>query len=87
MSDYWRMQAKYETDCARCPDLIFVGTTIVQTEDDWCHAVCPSDLERLSNRPLEESTLKEVRIRVGEDGEMIQEEITAEEGEDHELQP
>ena len=42
----WRLQAKYETVCARCRGYIKKGAWIVEERDHWCHAVCPDELRK-----------------------------------------
>jgi hypothetical protein len=37
----WRVQAKFETVCARCRGYIKRGAWIVQEGKVWCHSVCP----------------------------------------------
>lgn len=63
----WRIVANYETDCCRCPDVIFPGDVIVRTDAGWCHVVCGKDLERMSRDP-DAIEREETVISFGSDG-------------------
>jgi hypothetical protein len=42
----WRVQAKFQTVCARCRGYIKRGAWIVQEGKVWCHSVCPGDVAK-----------------------------------------
>lgn len=74
MSGYWRIQARYETVCARCRGYIKRGTSIVQEHGNWVHAVCPGDLRRQSTTPRVPT--KYVEYHMDETGNLVEQEIT-----------
>ena len=70
----WRLQAKFETVCARCRGYIKKGAWIVQDPDygtKWSHAVCPADLCRATAQPAEPTVAERYRPVYDADGNHV----------------
>ena len=74
MSDYWRIQERHETVCARCRGYIKRAAWIVQERGNWVHAVCPVDLRTHSTTP--KVPTKYVEYHTDENGNLVEQEIT-----------
>jgi hypothetical protein len=68
VSNDFRMQAKFDSECPRCQDWIITGQFIVQDDSGpWVHAVCPRDLQRrIKQEPCEKYIMRVV------DGKVVQ---------------